>query len=125
MVWTPPFSTGIEVPKWRCKPTTYERERHHEDYDDWDRFGKNGVSSAWGRPAWESGSTQAAQAQGRVELLRQSRAVLDRHGSLWERALLGAEAHGAGPYGTADGAAVCEAVREDEQERPQRRRGDL
>jgi Transposase IS116/IS110/IS902 family len=22
MVWTPPFSTGIEVPKWRCRPTT-------------------------------------------------------------------------------------------------------
>ena len=30
-----------------------------------------------------------------------------------------------GPYGAADGAAVREAVREDEQERPQRRRGDL
>ena len=34
MVWTPPFSTGIEMPKWRCNPTTSERERHHEDYDD-------------------------------------------------------------------------------------------
>src|SRR5207237_7081489 len=42
MVWTPRFSTGIEMPKWSCKPTTFERERHHEDYDDWDRFGKNG-----------------------------------------------------------------------------------
>src|ERR1700676_2753106 len=28
MVWTPPFSTGIKMPKWRCKPTTSERERH-------------------------------------------------------------------------------------------------
>ena len=50
---------------------------------------------------------------------------LDRHGSLWERALLGEEALGAGPYGASDGPAVCEAVGEDEQERPQRRRGDL
>ncbi len=22
MEWTPPFSNGIEVPKWRCEPTT-------------------------------------------------------------------------------------------------------
>src|ERR1700680_4752522 len=63
MVWTPPFSTGIEVPKWRCKPTTYERERHHEDYDHWDRFGKNGVSSAWGRPAWERGYASSSSAR--------------------------------------------------------------
>src|ERR1700687_1180501 len=49
MVWTPPYSTGIEVPKWRCNPTTSERERHHEDYDDWGRFGKDGIASAWSR----------------------------------------------------------------------------
>src|SRR5438132_770268 len=75
--------------------------------------------------AWEAGTKKAAQAEGRVELLRQSRALPDRHGSLWERALLGSEALGAGSYGRVDGAAVCEAVREDEQERSQRRRGDL
>src|SRR6266540_848885 len=125
MVWTPPFSTGIEMPKWRFRPTTSERERHHEDYDDWDRFGKDVVSSAWRRQAAESWAKKAAQTQGRNELLRESRALPDRDGSLWERALLGEEALGAGPYGASDGAAVCEAVREDEQERPQRRRGDL
>jgi hypothetical protein len=38
--------------------------------------------------------------------------------------LLGEEALGAGPYGTSDGAAIREALC-DEQERPQRRRGDL
>ena len=38
MEWTPPFSTGIEVPKWRCKTGHFTaRERHGEDYDDWDR----------------------------------------------------------------------------------------
>src|SRR6266498_5221927 len=73
----------------------------------------------------ESWAKKAAQTQGRNELLRESRALPDRDGSLWERALLGEEALGAGPYGASDGAAVCEAVREDEQERPQRRRGDL
>ena len=43
MVWTPPFSTGIEVPEWRCNPTTSERERQHERYDDWDRFCNNSL----------------------------------------------------------------------------------
>src|SRR4051812_10725892 len=45
--------------------------------------------------------------------------------SLWQRALLGEEARATGPYGASDGAAVCKAVREDQQERPQRCRGDL
>src|SRR5438034_8025069 len=32
MVWTPPFSTGIEVPKWKFNQTPSERESPHEDY---------------------------------------------------------------------------------------------
>jgi hypothetical protein len=81
MEWTPPFSTGIEVPKWRCKPTTAERERHNQDYDDRDRSGKGGVASAWGRQAWEGGAAQAAQAQGRDRRLRESRTLPD---TVWQ-----------------------------------------
>ena len=44
-------------------------------------------------------------------------ALPDRHGSVRQRALLGEEARGVGPHGAADGPAVCQAVREDEQER--------
>jgi DNA-directed RNA polymerase subunit RPC12/RpoP len=47
------------------------------------------------------------------------------YGSLRQRPLPGEEAHGARPHRASDGPAICEAIREDEQERPQRRRGDL
>jgi hypothetical protein len=47
MVWTPPSRNGIEVPKWKCiQSTEKERSVRNEDYDNWDRFGKGGVSGA-------------------------------------------------------------------------------
>src|SRR3989304_6768554 len=93
-----------------------ERSVRDEDYDNWDRFGKKRVSGAWRRRAWQGGVAQAAQAQGRGEVLRESRALPDRHGSLREGALLGQEALGVRPHGAPDGPAICEAVCEDEQE---------
>jgi hypothetical protein len=50
MGWTPPSCNGIKVPKWKwVQSTKKERSVRNEDYDNWDRFGKEPVSSAWRR----------------------------------------------------------------------------
>ena len=60
------------------------------------------------------GVAQATEARAGGELLRSTAAVPDRDGGLRQRALLGAQTHGARAHGEADGAAVCEAVRQDQ-----------
>jgi hypothetical protein len=55
----------------------------------------------------------------------QPSAVPDRDGSLWKRTLLGQEAQGTWTYSQANGPAIRQALREDEQERCSGRRGDL
>src|SRR3989304_6138603 len=87
-----------------------ERSVRDEDYDNWDRFGKKPVSGTWSRCAGQGGYAQATQAQGRGEVLCEYRALSDRHGSVWQRSLLGEEAHGIGPHGAPDSPAVCEAL---------------
>jgi len=52
-----------------------------------------------------------------AEVLCQFACVPDRDGGVRERASLGAQTDRTRSYGEADGAAVREAVREDEQER--------
>ena len=52
-----------------------------------------------------------------AEFIAQLPALPGRHGSLWQRALLGAKAAQLWAYGQADVAAVCEALCEEQQER--------
>ena len=63
--------------------------------------------------------------RGQIRVFCHGPALLDRIGSLRERSLLGARVAGVGTRRSADPAAICEAVREDQQERCGGRGGDL
>src|SRR5687768_6190900 len=60
---------------------------------------------------------QSGEACGTDKAVRAAAGVPDRHGGMRERALLGPAADGARTPGEIDGAAVCKAVWENEQER--------
>ena len=72
--------------------------------------------------AWTSGGRRCCSKQLKREQVTLLFANLpnlpDRHGGVWQCALLGEEAAGARSHGEADGPAVRQALREDEQERP-------
>src|SRR5208283_5194976 len=70
-------------------------------------------------------AAQAAAALTSSRIFCKSAGVRDWHGGLRQCASLGAYVAALWAYGAADGAAVCEAVCEDEKKRCRRRGGDL
>ncbi|ONN96983.1 hypothetical protein A8D62_05595, partial [Burkholderia cenocepacia] len=62
-------------------------ERHHADYDDRHRSGKERIPSSRRRCSRQGGAEEAAQAQSNGDLLRESACVPDRYGSVWQRPL--------------------------------------
>src|SRR5262249_35161586 len=126
MGWTPPLRNGIDVPQWkREQPLTGVGASVYEDYDSRLRFGEERVPGARRGPALQGRAEEAAQTAPGSCGLRPAALVPERHGGLRERALLGSQAAGARPYGTAHLPAVRQTLRQNEQERRSRCRGDL
>jgi transposase len=87
-------------------------------------FQVHGVD-AHGKATLKKQLKEATQARPDGGMLCEFAAVPGRDGSMWQRALLGKEAARIWPYGQANGAAVRQAVRQDQQARCGRCRGDL
>src|SRR5450759_3764093 len=115
--WTPLSATPSKCQSGDAIQPLIERSDRHEDYDSWDRSGKEPATGVWRGRTRQGGAQEATEAQSGTFILREPSAVSDRNGSVRQRASLGAQASEAGTHGEAHGAAVREAVCKNEQER--------
>ena len=124
MRWTPP-ADGIDVPAWKRGAATKAGDVHMQVTTIGLDIAKNVFQVHGADRQRPCGSQEEADALQGARVLRQPAALPRWARGLRRRPLLGTSADPARARGPADGAAVRQALRQDQQARRRRRRGDL
>src|SRR5271165_5539145 len=98
---------------------------HVPHYPHWHRHVQGRLHAALRRRHRPGSTTNQPPPRANGPLLQEASPHRDRHGGLRKFPSLGSGTQRPWPHRAADPAAICEALREARQERPQRRRGDL
>src|SRR6516165_8327741 len=126
MLWTaPPPARECQGYGGRLRLPRFGGAIYAVDFDNRSRYRQVGLSSAWRGCGWPSGPTPAVEGSARLGIFPKTVAVPGGYRGVRLIAPLVPRAAGAGAYGAADAAGLCEALRQAAEERHYGRRGDL